>query len=67
MPHAPAQERPLVATSDSSEPPRRSEEEASAEVVAPVEEPDPFDALRDPDMGTPPKRIKRVRALRPRA
>jgi len=52
MPHAPSHERPPAATSEPSEPARRSEEEASAEVVAPVEEPDPFDALWDPDMDT---------------
>jgi hypothetical protein len=35
---------------------------------APVEEPDPFDELWDPDMDTRPERIRRTRArMRPEA
>jgi hypothetical protein len=62
---ASSRERPPMATSKPSGLVHRSEEEAGAEVVAPTEEPDLFDALWNSDMDTGPERIKRTRVRRP--
>jgi hypothetical protein len=63
MTDKPSVGKPPAHASKTPEPaPSGEHEEDATTPVAPVEEPDPFEELWDPDMDTRPERIRRTRA-----